>query len=291
MSKKSIKHQKKLEGFETEKKRLTRVSAGRMNFVKKFRASARTGPINVLGMAQPSSNIFKFLLRLQSVFFKAKKIQPPKFTSSFRSTFYNSPSDFHFHIHRSSQLLQVIIVFYNNQHLPTMAVCSTSTRFYLPLPSNPSNPNSDSRKIRHSRRADDFTCSSSSITTQSQYSAKENLFSLIADQDRGLKTQKDSTRRSSIIEAIDALAELGRDTVTTTAESLSATWRLLWTTEKEQLFIIEKAYLFGTQTGDVLQVIDVEKKSLNNVITFPPDGVFFVRSDIEIASAQRVNFR
>ncbi|CBI16618.3 unnamed protein product, partial [Vitis vinifera] len=86
------------------------------------------------------------------------------------------------------------------------------------------------------------------------------------------------------------MAVLGQDTVTT-GDSLSATWRLLWTTEKEQLFIIEKAPLFGTQAGDVLQVIDVEKRVLNNVITFPPSGVFFVRSTIEIASSKRVNFR
>lgn len=66
---------------------------------------------------------------------------------------------------------------------------------------------------------------------------------------------------------------------------------MLWTTEKEQLFIIKNAAVFGTSTGDVLQVIDVEQKTLNNVITFPPDGVFFVRSDIQVASAQRVNFQ
>nr|KYP54477.1 hypothetical protein KK1_000665 [Cajanus cajan] len=77
----------------------------------------------------------------------------------------------------------------------------------------------------------------------------------------------------------------------TTGDALSATWRLLWTTEKEQLFIIEKAPLFGTRAGDVLQVIDVRERTLNNVITFPPDGVFFVRSGIEVASPQRVNFR
>ncbi|KAK0580660.1 hypothetical protein LWI29_004783 [Acer saccharum] len=170
-----------------------------------------------------------------------------------------------------------------------MATC-TSTCFFIPVSLNLSNPNPNPnptfRKNSHSRTAK-FTCSST--TTQAQL-AKQDLLSLIADQDRGLKTQKDPTKRSSIIEAIDALAVLGRDTVTTTADSLSATWRLLWTTEKEQLFIIEKAYLFGTQTGDVLQVIDVDKKVLNNVITFPPDGVFFVRSNIEIASSQRVNF-
>ena len=83
---------------------------------------------------------------------------------------------------------------------------------------------------------------------------------------------------------------MNRDQVTTNS-LLSGTWRLLWTTEKEQLFIIKNADFFGTEAGDVLQVIDVENKSLNNVITFPPDGVFFVRSGIEIASDQRVNFR
>ncbi|XP_054784205.1 probable plastid-lipid-associated protein 11, chloroplastic isoform X2 [Prosopis cineraria] len=132
------------------------------------------------------------------------------------------------------------------------------------------------------------TCSSS-VTIQAQC-AKGNLLSLIADQDRGLKTQNNSEKRSQIVEAIDAMATLAAGSVTT-GDSLSATWRLLWTTEKEQLFIIEKAYLFGTQAGDVLQVIDVQNRSLNNVITFPPNGVFFVRSNIEIASPQRVNFR
>lgn len=122
-------------------------------------------------------------------------------------------------------------------------------------------------------------------------SPKSRLLSLIADQDRGLKTQRDPVALSSIIAAIDDMAALGRDMVTTDGSLLSATWRLLWTTEKEQLFIIENARRFGTAAGDVLQVIDVDRGVLNNVITFPPDGVFFVRSTIEIASKQRVNFR
>ncbi|XP_027334817.1 probable plastid-lipid-associated protein 11, chloroplastic [Abrus precatorius] len=131
------------------------------------------------------------------------------------------------------------------------------------------------------------TCSS--VTAQSR-SAREHLLTLIADQERGLRTQKDPTQRAAIVEAIDTMAVVGSGSVTT-GDSLSGTWRLLWTTEKEQLFIIEKAPLFGTRAGDVLQVIDVRKRTLNNVITFPPDGVFFVRSGIEIASPQRVNFR
>ncbi|XP_030468526.2 probable plastid-lipid-associated protein 11, chloroplastic [Syzygium oleosum] len=135
-----------------------------------------------------------------------------------------------------------------------------------------------------------LTRSSTPLATTQPDSAKQRLLSLIAGQERGLRTQRDPAALSSIVEAIVAVAALGRGDVTTGA-SLSATWRLLWTTEKEQLYIIENARWFGTAAGDVLQVIDVEEKALSNVITFPPDGVFFVRSDIEIASSQRVNFR
>ncbi|KAJ9558041.1 hypothetical protein OSB04_012655 [Centaurea solstitialis] len=130
----------------------------------------------------------------------------------------------------------------------------------------------------------------SSLASQSLSSAKSRLLDLISDQNRGLATQSDSRKLSQITDAIDAIAVTNRDQITTDA-ALSGTWRLLWTTEKEQLFIIKNAGFFGTKAGDVLQVIDVEKRSLNNVITFPPDGVFFVRSDMEIASSQRVDFR
>ncbi|XP_076917687.1 putative plastid-lipid-associated protein 11, chloroplastic isoform X1 [Bidens hawaiensis] len=129
------------------------------------------------------------------------------------------------------------------------------------------------------------------LTTNSSLSSlKSNLLNLISDQNRGIRTQSDQKKLSLITEAIDTIALTNRDQVTTNT-SLSGTWRLLWTTEKEQLFIIKNAGVFGTEAGDVLQVIDVENKSLNNVITFPPDGVFFVRSDVDIASSQRVNFR
>ncbi|KAK1261754.1 hypothetical protein QJS04_geneDACA018465 [Acorus gramineus] len=120
--------------------------------------------------------------------------------------------------------------------------------------------------------------------------AKDDLLSLISDQERGVRTEGDPSKRSKIVVAIEALAEVGKGTVTTDSR-LSETWRMLWTTEKEQLFIIKNAGFFRTQAGDVLQVIDVEGGTLNNVITFPPSGVFFVRSTIEVASSQRVNFR
>lgn len=120
--------------------------------------------------------------------------------------------------------------------------------------------------------------------------AKADLLDLISDQERGVLTEGNPARRSEIIRTVEALSVYGKDLVTS-GPSLSGTWRMLWTTEKEQLFIIKNAYLFGTKTGDVLQVIDMEKGLLNNVITFPPAGVFFVRSTCEAASAQRVNFR
>lgn len=120
--------------------------------------------------------------------------------------------------------------------------------------------------------------------------AKADLLHLISDQERGVRTETLPTKRKEIIESIDALEDYGKGSVTTGAE-LSGTWRMLWTTEKEQLFIIKKAALFGTETGDVLQVIDVERGILNNVITFPPDGVFFVRSTAEAVSSQRIDFR
>lgn len=145
--------------------------------------------------------------------------------------------------------------------------------------------------LPHHHRHSTSLTARSSITDQSQtLSAKNRLLSLISDQERGLRTQSDPQKLSQIIQAIDAIAEVGKRAVTTDA-SLSATWRMLWTTEKEQLFIIKNASFLGTKAGDVLQVIDVGSKTLNNVITFPPDGVFFVRSVIEIASSQRVDFR
>jgi hypothetical protein len=118
----------------------------------------------------------------------------------------------------------------------------------------------------------------------------DNLLRLIQGEERGLRTQKDAVKRAQIIKAIDALGELGKES-TTTDSSLTSTWRMLWTTEKEQLFIIKNAHLFGTEAGDILQVIDVGKGILNNIITFPPTGAFVVNSTLEVVSKQRVNFR
>lgn len=83
--------------------------------------------------------------------------------------------------------------------------------------------------------------------------ARDDLLGLIQTEERGLKTQHQPSKRAQIVKAVEALAVLGCEQ-TTTDERLSGTWRMLWTTEKEQLFIVEKAPLLGTQAGDILQV-------------------------------------
>jgi len=119
-----------------------------------------------------------------------------------------------------------------------------------------------------------------------------DILRLIADQGRGLETQSDPARLADIVSCVDALAAVspGADTVSDAAK-LSGTWRLLWTTEQEQLFIVRNAPFFRTAAGDVLQVIDVPGGALNNVITFPPSGAFVVNGVIEVQPPQRVNFR
>lgn len=39
-----------------------------------------------------------------------------------------------------------------------------------------------------------------------------------------------------------------------------------------------------------VQIIDTDAQTLQNVITFPPDGAFVVQSKIEVPSNQRVQF-
>lgn len=48
---------------------------------------------------------------------------------------------------------------------------------------------------------------------------------------------------------------------------------------------------FGTAAGEVYQVIDVAGGSLQNVITFPPEGAFVVDSGIAVSGPQRVDFK
>jgi len=83
--------------------------------------------------------------------------------------------------------------------------------------------------------------------------AVERLRSLVSPTSRGLKTSKEA--KDSILACVDELSIYGSKSHNTSPSSLSATWRLLWTTERETLFILDRAGLFGTSAGEVYQVM------------------------------------
>lgn len=58
------------------------------------------------------------------------------------------------------------------------------------------------------------------------------------------------------------------------------------------MFILKNAGLFGTQAGNVYQVIDTAAETLQNVIEFPPEGRFLVDSSLQTESTSgRSNFK
>jgi len=61
---------------------------------------------------------------------------------------------------------------------------------------------------------------------------------------------------------------------------------------QETLFILKNAGIFGTQAGNVYQVIDTAAETLQNVIEFPPEGYFLVHSSLQTeSSSERSNFK
>lgn len=65
-----------------------------------------------------------------------------------------------------------------------------------------------------------------------------------------------------------------------TSQSLSALWTLEWTTEREILFLMENG-LPGQPSGPVRQKIDVDAKTLSNIMLFGKDSFFEVASTID----------
>ncbi|WZZ31251.1 hypothetical protein YC2023_014652 [Brassica napus] len=119
------------------------------------------------------------------------------------------------------------------------------------------------------------------------------VWRLIADVRRGRRTRKHPKSKTDVVEPVDSLfAEEHCRQRNICIISEEAAWIMLISIHKKILIILRHhKRLFGMRAGEILQVIDVRKGTLNNVITFPPDGVFFVRSDIDISSLQRVNFK
>lgn len=117
----------------------------------------------------------------------------------------------------------------------------------------------------------------------------DDLIELTADTNRGAESSPQ--QRERILKAVDALekSQAGRPT---TGRDVDATWRLLWSTEKETQFIVKNAGIFGTEAGDIYQVIATQERRLQNVITFPPSGMFMVDASIKPEpDSKRINFQ
>jgi hypothetical protein len=79
----------------------------------------------------------------------------------------------------------------------------------------------------------------------------QQLLSAVEGTQCGLQTP--DSKQKQIMELVESL-KAANPTAVTTGSDLSATWRLLWTTEKETLFILKNAGWFGTKAGEVYQV-------------------------------------
>lgn len=78
----------------------------------------------------------------------------------------------------------------------------------------------------------------------------DDLHQLISSR-QGLDTPQ--ALEQKILNTVAQLKHAHQDVATTNPKLLSATWKLLWTTEKETLFIMKNAPIFGTKAGDVYQ--------------------------------------
>jgi len=95
-------------------------------------------------------------------------------------------------------------------------------------------------------------------------------------------------------EEFDALVEelIAKNPTPAAAESplMTGTWRMMWTTEKEILFCVEKG-LFGLPCTDVYQTIDAGAGTLANAIEFTDEGFLKVNSNFKNAEGSRFEFK
>lgn len=112
-----------------------------------------------------------------------------------------------------------------------------------------------------------------------------DILSIVNESERGtLTTPQDLTLLKGLFSELGDIAE---SEPLQNSNGLNGTWKLVWTSEKEILFIIKEnglANWCGTESGTVYQVIDLNENRLQNCIEFPPEGAFIVDSYISYDS-------
>jgi len=119
--------------------------------------------------------------------------------------------------------------------------------------------------------------------------AKKELFELLEGSERGVKN---SEIRPEVEAIVDRLKDIQGD-APTTGPDMSAVWELMWTTEKETLFLLEKGIFAVGPAQESYQVIDVETGLLQNVILFGEESekMLLINSTLQPTSDVRVDFK
>ena len=119
---------------------------------------------------------------------------------------------------------------------------------------------------------------------------KQQLLDLCAGSNYGVE----AIDRNRLDELIDELAAANPTPRPAESPKFSGNWKLLWTTESELLFAVEKGLFAAGPCVGVEQTIDVANGRLENVVLFDNDSRLFVGSSIEPdaadASGVRFNF-
>ena len=87
--------------------------------------------------------------------------------------------------------------------------------------------------------------------------------------------------RNRLDELIDELAAANPTPRPAESPKFSGNWKLLWTTESELLFAVEKGLFAAGPCVGVEQTIDVANGRLENLVLFDNDSRLFVGSTIE----------
>ena len=117
---------------------------------------------------------------------------------------------------------------------------------------------------------------------------RDEVMRLATEQNRGVgHTEADRARMETAIDALVAAAP-PPEKANTSHDRLTANWRLIWTSERETLFLLSKwpgPGMTKATTTQAYQRIDVNAGTLNNAVVFVSGNVFEVDSTIEVADA------